>query len=302
MASAELECAHCGICKPSLKKCPCGIVQYCDASCQKANRGLHKKICRRLLSGEDECPICAIPVPFDPERRCWMACCGAVMCSSCSDAHEESAWGGAGCPFCRAVDPPTREGELRRLVERKEKGDLNAYVLLACEHGDQGSLPFGMVPRDEKRGFELMLYAAERGQVDALYHVGLAYDFGRGCERDPNKAFEWFQRAAKEGDMMSCHNLGCRYGNGEGVRQSWAKAKFWFERGAALGDPSSIDHLRMMNQRGHSEGDVSVSEEDVAVALRAFHAATSHLDAKAREARNQMRGVINVSSSGAPIL
>mmetsp|Transcript_27321 Transcript_27321/g.80465 ORF Transcript_27321/g.80465 Transcript_27321/m.80465 type:complete len:128 (-) Transcript_27321:25-408(-) len=127
--------------------------------------------------------------------------------------------------------------------------------------------------------------------------------------------------------MMGCHNLGFRYGNGQGVQQSWAKAKFWFKRGAALGDPSSVDHLKMMQEhghsegsvsvseddiafammqeRGHSEGSVSVSEEDIAITMWAFRASTVNFDAKARESRNQKRPPQSFpgrSSRGAPVL
>jgi TPR repeat protein len=45
-----------------------------------------------------------------------------------------------------------------------------------------------------------LLAAAEQGDVDAQYRVGLIYAEGRGVEQDEVKSFYWLSRAVQQGD------------------------------------------------------------------------------------------------------
>jgi len=45
-----------------------------------------------------------------------------------------------------------------------------------------------------------LLAAAEQGDVDAQYRVGLIYAEGRGVEQDEVKSFYWLSRAVRQGD------------------------------------------------------------------------------------------------------
>lgn len=52
---------------------------------------------------------------------------------------------------------------------------------------------------DYVRAFSLFYLAATKGHVDAMYHVALCYQFGRGVgEVDAPRAIKWFKRAAEE--------------------------------------------------------------------------------------------------------
>lgn len=86
-------CAACG--KQSdaaaLKRCnTCKLVRYCGVDCQRAHRKQHKKACnKRAAELRDEtlfkqpeehyhgdCPICFLPLPFDPMQFTFKSCCG----------------------------------------------------------------------------------------------------------------------------------------------------------------------------------------------------------------------------------
>jgi ectoine hydroxylase-related dioxygenase (phytanoyl-CoA dioxygenase family) len=86
--------------------------------------------------------------------------------------------------------------------------------------------------------------AAAKGDVDAMFNLGLCYKNGeQGVETDAATAFSWFQRAATAeigGDGQHGHataqcNLAACYYTGEGVSQNDVEAVRWFELAAAQG-------------------------------------------------------------------
>lgn len=63
-------------------------------------------------------------------------------------------------------------------------------------------------------------HLAERGNAEAIYHLGMAYHTGSGIIQDHAKALEAFRRAAAMGDPLAAYKLGCYYdGQGEGLVQ-----------------------------------------------------------------------------------
>lgn len=46
------------------------------------------------------------------------------------------------------------------------------------------------------------LNAAPQGDVDAQYHLGMAYSSGIGVPRDLREAIKWYTMGAKQGDLM----------------------------------------------------------------------------------------------------
>ena len=42
----------------------------------------------------------------------------------------------------------------------------------------------------------------------------MCYEFGTGVEKDEQKAAEWYQKAAEQGDVQAQYNLGVCYDNG----------------------------------------------------------------------------------------
>ena len=50
--------------------------------------------------------------------------------------------------------------------------------------------------------------AAEQGDADAQYNLGVCYANGTGVEKDEQKAVEWYQKAAGQGHAKSQSNLG----------------------------------------------------------------------------------------------
>lgn len=78
--------------------------------------------------------------------------------------------------------------------------------------------------------------AAERGDADAQFSLGLAYITGRGVEQNYSEAAAWWRRSAEQGNPDARYGLGNLYRRGEGVPQDYAESVRWFRRVAEQGD------------------------------------------------------------------
>lgn len=71
---------------------------------------------------------------------------------------------------------------------------------------------------------------AEKGDADAQYRVGFAYEFGWGLPQDYTEAARWYRRAADQGDAVAQYGLAELYGNGLGVPHDYTEAVRWLRR------------------------------------------------------------------------
>lgn len=85
--------------------------------------------------------------------------------------------------------------------------------------------------------------AADAGDANAMYHVGICYQFGRSVERNYSKAVEWYQKAADAGNVDAMNNLGVLYAEGRYIKQDYDKAFALFQKSAKTGDPGSANNL-----------------------------------------------------------
>ena len=61
------------------------------------------------------------------------------------------------------------------------------------------------------------------------------YDSGDGVDFNKKKAFEWFEKAAEQGDAEAQYYLGVMYREGQGVDKSDSSAIRWFAKATAQG-------------------------------------------------------------------
>ncbi len=84
--------------------------------------------------------------------------------------------------------------------------------------------------------FKLDLIMAKRGDFDAQFSVGAAYEYGRGVKRDLKQAFYWYKKAASNGHHRAQFKVGEFYEHGKGgVKQDLRNARIWY-RLATLGN------------------------------------------------------------------
>ena len=77
--------------------------------------------------------------------------------------------------------------------------------------------------------------AAEQGDAEAQYHLGVCYEKGEGVTQSYKEAVKWYQKAAEQGYAEAQSNLALCYENGHGVTGSYEEAAKWFIKAAEQG-------------------------------------------------------------------
>ena len=77
--------------------------------------------------------------------------------------------------------------------------------------------------------------AAEQGDAEAQFNLGLCYEKGNGEKKDVNEAFNWYRKAAGQGFAKAENRLAICYHNGKGVNKNYAESVKWFRRAAEQG-------------------------------------------------------------------
>jgi len=83
------------------------------------------------------------------------------------------------------------------------------------------------IPQDLGRAVALYCKAAERGHLEAQSNLGILYAKGQGIPRDYNEAVKWFTKAAEQGNAFAQNNLGYLYSLGEGFSKDFVTAYMW---------------------------------------------------------------------------
>ena len=249
------ECAACGKGGDGLKTCTaCKMVKYCGVACQKAHRPSHKKECRMRarelfdealfkLPQKEDCPICFQPLPVITEETQYQACCGKILCFGCT--HTILAATGP-CPFCRNRLSSNEERN-RSIEERTELGDRNAFYALGIGYM-YGKCGF---PIDRKKGFGLVLKAAELGLAEAHCSIASCYCDGLGVEMDRKKQKQHLEIAAIGGHVIAMYNLGAfeyNSGNYDRAKKHWMVA-------ASAGYDIALTNIRKLFLAGHATKD-----------------------------------------------
>ena len=286
-------CANCGKGEESsgdLKACTaCKMVKYCNRDCQIAHRPQHKKACKKRAAEihdeqiykepppPEECPICMLPLPHDPDLKAFYSCCGKNVCNGCIHAMAETSM--EVCPFCKTPPSNSDEEELQRINKLTERGNAVAFYQLGgyYREGING------MPQDHAKVHELWLKAGELGSADAYFNLGIAYENGRGVAIDKKKAKHYYELAAMSGSVIARHNLGCM----EGVAGNNQRAYKHILIAARAGYKGSLGTVKKGFMNGY------VIKEEYANVLREYQKSQDEMKSEARDialaARNQIR-------------
>jgi len=92
--------------------------------------------------------------------------------------------------------------------------------------------------------------AAELGDTNAQYNLGLMYAHGDGVPQDYAEAVKWYRKAAEQGHAVAQYILGVGYANGKGIQQNYAEAVTWFCKAAEHGLAGAQFNLALMYANG----------------------------------------------------
>ncbi len=88
------------------------------------------------------------------------------------------------------------------------------------------------MPKDYHKAVEYFTKAAELGDFEAQYNLGVCYDYGRGVAQDRKKAADLYQKAVDKGHSIAQFNLASLYESGDGVPQDFVKAAEYYKASA----------------------------------------------------------------------
>lgn len=186
------------------------------------------------------------------------------------------------------LDPETRRAyldqardKIRRLAE--EKNNALAWYLLSLETNDRAFLKraadgenvqalnaWGTITLTEAfrnpsmetnevaltliKCFGLFKKAADTGDANGLYNLGMCYMQGYGCTPDQDLAYKCFRTSAEAGHPEAINNIGGFYRDGIVVRANPETATKWFARSAELGNAYGMLNYALALQRGEGVG------------------------------------------------
>lgn len=101
-----------------------------------------------------------------------------------------------------------------------------------------------------KTKIEELREKAERGDAQAQYDLGQAYDLARGVERNYREAAQWYLKSANQGHRGAQFSLGYFYEYGQGVHIDLEEAVMWYQKSAAQRNTSALIFLGKCYEHG----------------------------------------------------
>ena len=86
--------------------------------------------------------------------------------------------------------------------------------------------------------------AAEQNFANAQLTLGNFYEHGLGVTQDYSEAIRWYKKAAEQGNATAQLILGICYHNGKIVAEDYGKAIYWYRKAAAQGNEDAKEILK----------------------------------------------------------
>ena len=170
-------------------------------------------------------------------------------------------------------------------------GDVNANWFLGKMMLDGAGFDPSTHDVEAATHFQL---AAENGVPQALHHLGLMYEYGKGVIQNFNIAHEYYKRAIEQGYIESMYNVGLMCMEGRGVERDMQKALAMFEAAAREDHAPATYMMGVMRVQGYGYTPVLPNYEQ---ALNWFERAAIMGDERvsktAKEAANQINEFLN---------
>jgi len=103
-----------------------------------------------------------------------------------------------------------------------------------------------LIQGDIKGAMPILNEAAEKGNAQAKYQLGLIYARGDAVRRDMNRAHDFLLAAARLGHAKAQYHLAHMYGTGDGIPRDYKQAYIWFWMAASYGDTNAKRYMRVV--------------------------------------------------------
>ena len=142
-------------------------------------------------------------------------------------------------------------------VEKDEKKGFE-YVIKAAELGDEDSQRFlahikaDMSNSEEEISIEELQQQAEEGDAQAQIQLGIRYFQGNGVEQSYTEGLKWQTKAAMQGDALAQGIVAQFYHDGVGeIEQDYNEAVKWYRKAAEQGFANAQNGLGLCYHLGH---------------------------------------------------
>ena len=105
------------------------------------------------------------------------------------------------------------------------------------------------VSQDDAEAVRWFRLAAEQGDAEAQYNLGLIFVTGTDVPQDDTVAAKWFRLAADQGRYEAQFRLACMYEAGFGVPQDYVLAHMWFNLAVAVGGKDAVSRRDEVAER-----------------------------------------------------
>ena len=235
-----------------------------------------------MLDPQEECVLCAYPLPLDGAESNYQSCCGETICNGCiiaqqrvhiigtnvekpikgSKAEEREFMeillsGGYVCPFCRAKLARGAKEAMKRVWKQiDDNNDPDAMNMLGkyYEEGMHG------LSKNPTKAEELYQRAYDLGHPDAARNLGVYYT---NHISNPVLATKYQEEGARRGNAHCMAIMGCNAHQSHNYEEA---SRLWMTA-ARLGDDDAMKRVMVSYQRGY------ISKEDLATTRRAHKAA-----------------------------
>ncbi len=104
--------------------------------------------------------------------------------------------------------------------------------------------------QDYATALDWCLKAAKQGHSDAQNLLGLLYFEGLGIQKNFNQGMDWILKSAQQNNMNAQFSLGFFYQNGQGVQKDYNKSIEWYSKAADQGLATAQVNLGIMYIEG----------------------------------------------------
>jgi len=124
--------------------------------------------------------------------------------------------------------------KINELQKQVNEGNVNAMKELADYYFENG-----MSYKEQCLAFDNYTKAYKKGDIEALYKLGLCYRRGKGTKQNLKEAYNCFIKAASNKNIEAIKNLYEFYEKGLFVQKNINDAVYWLSKAAELGDVES---------------------------------------------------------------
>lgn len=154
---------------------------------------------------------------------------------------------------------------LKRAADAGNVQAMNAWGTISLSQAfANASLTKEDIDRVVERSFEYFKDAADTGDANGLYNLGMCYVKGYAVEENLDRAFIHFKAAAQLGHSEAINNIGGFYRDGLVVAKDPVIATKWFKRSSDMENPYGMLNYALALQRGEGV------EKDVKKAVELF--------------------------------